>query len=83
MAAGLPLASAVAMKFFCRHCDQVITGKPYRVLSEEDGVVLLDMIVCQLCYQRAKDLGLRAEKLAFHRHSRQKREWGPATPHPA
>jgi superfamily II helicase len=51
------------MKFLCRHCDQMITGKRYRVLSQEDGVTLLDMIVCHSCRERAKELGLRAEEI--------------------
>jgi len=51
------------MKFLCRHCDQWITGRSYRVLSEEHGVVLLDMIVCHACRERAKELGLRTEAI--------------------
>jgi hypothetical protein len=30
---------------------------PYRVKSEESGVVLLDMIVCYDCYAEARELG--------------------------
>ena len=33
------------------------------MLSEEDSVILLDMIVCYSCHERAKELGLRAEEL--------------------
>ena len=50
------------VKFLCRHCDQSITGRPYRVLSEENGVTFLDLIVCDSCHQEAKELGLRAEE---------------------
>ena len=51
------------MKFLCRHCDQLITGRPYQVLSEENGVTFLDLIVCYSCHQEAKKLGLRAEEI--------------------
>jgi hypothetical protein len=30
---------------------------PYRVRSEESGIVLLDMIVCYDCYVEARELG--------------------------
>jgi hypothetical protein len=50
------------MKFLCRHCDQVKTGTPYRVVSKEEaGDILLDMVVCHSCYVQARDLGLQGE----------------------
>lgn len=52
------------MKFFCRHCDEVVAGQPYRVISEENGVVLLDMTVCHSCYEQARALGLYSEVLS-------------------
>jgi hypothetical protein len=33
------------------------------VVSEEDGVVFLDLIVCHSCHEEAKELGLRAEEI--------------------
>jgi hypothetical protein len=30
---------------------------PYRVKSEESGIILLDMIVCYDCYAKARELG--------------------------
>src|SRR5215470_19354779 len=51
------------MNSLCQHCDQMIIGKSYRVLSKEHGVILLDMIVCRSCRDRAKELGLRTEKV--------------------
>lgn len=51
------------MEFCCRHCEEMVTGAMYRVFSEEDGVILLDMIVCRPCYDQAKELGLQAERL--------------------
>jgi hypothetical protein len=38
-------------------------GKPYRVISEEAGVILLDMIVCHACFVQARDLGLQTEEI--------------------
>jgi len=49
--------------FICRHCDKFTTGVPYRVMSEEAGVVLLDMIVCHSCCERAKNLGLHVKEI--------------------
>jgi hypothetical protein len=57
------LLTAHCMKFFCRHCDEVATGKMYRVFSEEDGIMLLDMIVCRSCYDQARGLGLDSEEV--------------------
>jgi hypothetical protein len=51
------------MKFYCKHCDQVVVGEAYRVLSEENGIVLLDMTVCRPCYEQARDLGLYSEAI--------------------
>ncbi|MGH7824205.1 MAG: hypothetical protein ACREQ7_03390 [Candidatus Binatia bacterium] len=51
------------MKFICRHCDELTEGAPYRVVSEEAGVILLDMIVCHSCYLQAKNLGLHTEAI--------------------
>ena len=42
----------------CEHCDEVYQGSSYRVTSEEDGVLLLDMIVCHSCSMEARRLGL-------------------------
>jgi hypothetical protein len=49
------------MDAICRHCDGIIVGRRYRVISEEDGVILLDMTVCHSCYQQARALGLYSE----------------------
>ena len=59
------------MAFFCRHCDEVATGGMYRVFSEEQGIVLLDMMVCRLCYEQAKELGLDGEEIRLDENSRQ------------
>ena len=59
------------MEFICRHCDEITTGKKYRVFSEEDGVTLLDMIVCRSCYDQARQLGLDGEEVNLDERSRE------------
>ena len=46
----------------CEHCDKTFPGTAYRVTSEEDGVVLLDMIVCHSCSIEARTLGLQTKE---------------------
>ena len=47
----------------CQHCGELIVGNAYRVTSEEDGITLLDMIVCSLCFMEAKRLRLHTEEI--------------------
>jgi hypothetical protein len=49
------------MTLLCEHCDQMIVGNAYRVTSEEDGIIFLDMIVCSICAMEAKQLQLHTE----------------------
>ena len=49
------------MDRICQHCGELIVGNAYRVTSEEEGISLLDMIVCSLCFVEAKRLHLHAE----------------------
>jgi hypothetical protein len=49
------------MPLICEHCDEIIVGNPYRVTSEEDGMILLNMIVCSICAMEAKQLQLHTE----------------------
>jgi hypothetical protein len=58
------------MEFICQHCDEVATGAKYRVLSEENGLVFLNMIVCRSCHEQAKQLGLHAERITHSDRSR-------------
>jgi len=51
------------MEFICRHCDEASTGDAYRVLSEENGVILLNIIVCFQCAMKARGLELSTQKL--------------------
>lgn len=39
----------------------MIVGNAYRVTSEEDGIIFLDMIVCSICAMEAKQLQLHTE----------------------
>jgi hypothetical protein len=51
------------MKYICQHCDTLTEGLAYRVRSEEAGVILLNMIVCHLCFEQAKNLGLNVKEI--------------------
>jgi hypothetical protein len=51
------------MNRVCQHCGELIVGNAYRVTSEEEGITLLDMIVCSLCYMEAKRLRLHTEEI--------------------
>ena len=46
----------------CEHCGELYHGRAYRVTSEEDGILLLDMIVCHSCSIEARRLGLETRK---------------------
>ena len=44
----------------CDHCEGRLTSKVYRVISEDAaGGLLLNMIVCHPCNQKAQELGLK------------------------
>ena len=60
------------MEFFCRHCDKVVNGSMYRVLSEEEGRVMLNMVVCRHCYDQARQLGLDGEEIQLNQNSRER-----------
>lgn len=51
------------MKIVCGRCAKLATGSVYRVLTKEGSIVLLDMTVCQSCYEQAKILGLDAKEI--------------------
>ena len=70
------------MKFFCRHCEKIVEDKPYRVISEENGVILLDMMVCRPCYEQAKELGLHSEAIPIEPEQHRGRPpWASAALH--
>jgi len=47
----------------CQHCGALIVGNSYRVTSEDEGITLLDMVVCSLCHMEAKRLRLHTEEI--------------------
>ena len=51
------------MDFTCRRCNHLTKQKLYRVITEEAGVILLNMVVCSSCARLAKRLGLSAVKI--------------------
>jgi hypothetical protein len=51
------------MNRVCQHCGELIVGNAYRVTSEEEGITLLDMIVCSLCFMEAKRLRLHTDEI--------------------
>src|SRR4030095_12773820 len=53
-----------SMDRICQHCGELILGNAYRVTSEEEGISLLDMVVCSLCFMEAKRLHLYAEEIS-------------------
>jgi hypothetical protein len=52
------------MNSVCRHCENWIDGIAYRVLSQDNGSILLNMIVCDRCAMVARRLGLAVVKIA-------------------
>jgi hypothetical protein len=67
---GIAIARSARMGWICQHCGAPIFDLAYRVKSEESGVVLLDMIVCQHCRGEAIDLGLHTEEIDGRNGSR-------------
>lgn len=51
------------MDHICEHCDEIMVGNAYRVTSEENGITLLDMIVCAVCAAEAKRLQLHIREI--------------------
>ena len=49
--------------YICERCRESAVGGPYRVISDDDGERLLDMIVCYGCYMEASQLGLDTQTL--------------------
>jgi hypothetical protein len=52
-------------EILCDHCEGPLIGSAYRVLSEEHGVKLLDMVVCHACYLEARRIGLKTAELGW------------------
>lgn len=51
-------------ELLCDHCERTLTSKAYRLISQDErGGILLDMIVCQPCNQKAQELGLETHEI--------------------
>jgi hypothetical protein len=67
LTAGMLLAIVWHMsgiEILCDHCEGPLIGKAYRVISEDDGTRMLDMVVCHGCYLEARRIGLETIELA-------------------
>jgi len=60
---GIFLAVIGRMEIRCQRCCGLTYGEAYCVTSEEDGAVMLKMIVCHPCYVEAKRIGLQAQHI--------------------
>jgi hypothetical protein len=63
------------MVWICQHCGAPFVDSPYRVKSEESGVVFLDLLVCHGCYLQARELGLRTEEIGVRDDLSQKPQY--------
>jgi hypothetical protein len=52
------------MKRSCEHCGELIVGSVYRVTSKQDGITLLNLVVCSLCSLEARRLRLHVEEIS-------------------
>ena len=50
-------------ELFCDHCERTLTSRAYRVNSEDPGGILLNMLVCRPCNQKALELGLATREV--------------------
>lgn len=53
----------------CDRCAEYFIGNSYRVTSEADGTILLDMLVCYGCCLEASELGLDTESIELRRYA--------------
>jgi len=66
---GIVIAEFFYMEWICQHCGAPFLDSAYRVKSEDSGVILLDIIVCQHCYVEARELGVHTEKIVVRSSS--------------
>jgi hypothetical protein len=61
----LAATSGMGAELLCDHCERTLMSNAYRVISQdaEGGGILLDMIVCHPCSQKAQELGLKIEAI--------------------
>lgn len=55
--------------FRCDRCAEYFTGDSFRVTSEADDGIVLDMIVCYGCCLQASELGLDTEVIEVRRYA--------------
>jgi hypothetical protein len=53
----------MATERLCDHCERALSGKAYRVISEDPGGILLNMLVCHPCNEKAQELGLETREI--------------------
>jgi hypothetical protein len=56
------------MEYVCRHCNELCNDEAYRVVSVENDIVLLNMIVCHRCALVARGLNLPTLKIDLRSH---------------
>jgi RNase P subunit RPR2 len=57
-------SAALGENSTCEHCEGVLlNNKCYRVRTQDQELVLLDMVVCYACNLEAKNLGLETDEL--------------------
>ena len=49
--------------YTCERCQERFLGNTHRVISDSDGIRLLDMLVCYGCFLEASRLGLTSEPI--------------------
>jgi len=68
VAYGLLYLNQMIKELRCDHCEQRVTSNAFRVISDdpEGGGILLDMIVCHACSEKAQELGLKIEEIDWN-----------------
>jgi hypothetical protein len=51
------------MEFLCEHCERATSSQRFQIITEDAGVILLNLIVCAPCAEQAVNLGLKATEL--------------------
>jgi hypothetical protein len=62
------------MDFICRRCNHVTKEKLFRVITEDAGVVVLNMLVCSPCARLATELGLPTVEVESGRTDKVRRD---------
>jgi hypothetical protein len=51
------------MEFLCEHCERATSSEAFQIITEDAGLILLNLIVCAPCAEQAVNLGLKATQL--------------------